>query len=179
MRRETTRLLPACLATLLLLSLLGGLAVACGGKTSVEPEPEPEPESENIEPGVMTTPPADATIVNVALKEFSITPEQSTVTAGPVYFHAANEGAEAHEMVVIRTDLAPDELPVDDDGRVPEDQVSIVGEIEPFAAGSDASITLDLQPGHYVLICNILEKEESGKLESHYQEGMRTALTVE
>jgi hypothetical protein len=37
---------------------------------------------------------------------------------------------------------------------------------------------LDLEPGSYVLICNIAEGEE-GELESHYEEGMRTAFIVE
>jgi hypothetical protein len=38
---------------------------------------------------------------------------------------------------------------------------------------------VDLESGSYVLICNIVEKEEGGEVESHYQNGMRTEFTVE
>ena len=64
------------------------------------------------------------------------------------------------------------------DGRVPEDEVDIAGEIEPYLPGTTASIELDLEPGRYVLICTIAEVEE-GELESHYLLGMRAAFTVE
>ena len=51
------------------------------------------------------------------------------------------------------------------------DEVDIIDEIEPFSAGSKASIVVDLPPGKYALICNIAEIED-GELESHYQLGM-------
>jgi hypothetical protein len=35
---------------------------------------------------------------------------------------------------------------------------------------------VDLDAGNYVLICNIWDEDEQ---ESHYQEGMRAAFTVE
>lgn len=178
MLRETNRILPTYLAIVLLLALAVS-AAACGGGDSVEPVPDPEPEAGDIEPGVVLTPPPNAAVLNVTLAEFSITPEESTVAAGPVYFLANNQGNEPHELVVIRSDAAPSDLPVDEDGRVPEDEISMVGEIEPFAAGTDASIVFDLQPGNYLLICNIVEEEANGDLESHYQEGMAAALTVE
>jgi hypothetical protein len=163
---------------LLLAVLLAALAVACGGGTTVEPEPDPDPGAQ-AEAGVVSTPPEGATQVSVSLKEWSVTPETSSVPAGEAYFLAANDGGEAHELVVIKTELAPEDLPVGDDGGVSEDEVDMIGEIEPFAAGSQASAVFDLEPGSYALICNIVETEESGKVESHYQEGMRTAFTVE
>ena len=78
---------------------------------------------------------------------------------------------------MIRTDLEPVALPVEE-GHVPEEDVELVDEIEPFAPGTSASITLDLKAGSYVFICNIAEME-NGELESHYEEGMRVAFTVE
>ena len=36
-------------------------------------------------------------------------------------------------------------------------------------------MTLDLEAGNYVLICNIWDEDEQ---EAHYQEGMRTTFTV-
>ncbi len=159
-------------------ALLASLGTGCGDSgTKVEPEPDPEPGA-NAEPGVVHTPPSGATQVNVALAEFSVAPDPATAPAGEVYFLAANGGAEAHELVVIKSDLTPDALP-NDDGRVPEDDVDFIGEIEPFAGASDASIVFDLEPGAYVLICNIVEEEASGNTESHYLEGMYAAFTVE
>jgi uncharacterized cupredoxin-like copper-binding protein len=122
--------------------------------------------------------PDGATQLDVTLMEWAITARASTVPAGDVYFLVENDGPEdAHEFVVIKTDLAADALPVED-GRVPEDDVDLLGEIEPFAVGSTGSLSLDLEPGSYVLICNIAH-EEHGELESHYELGMRTTLTVE
>jgi hypothetical protein len=36
-------------------------------------------------------------------------------------------------------------------------------------------VTLDLEAGNYVFICNIWDEDEQ---EAHYQEGMRTSFTV-
>jgi uncharacterized cupredoxin-like copper-binding protein len=158
------------------------LGVACGSGTEVEPEPDPEPEAgaspepeaepgaaATVLPGTVEPAPTDAAQVFVTLGEWAVSPETTSVPAGEVYFLADNAGAQPHELVVIRTDLAEDELPVVDD-RVPEDDVDIIGEIEPFAANSQASTVLDLEPGAYVLICNIAQ---------HYGEGMHSAFTVE
>jgi len=79
--------------------------------------------------------------------------------------------------VIVKTNLAPDRLPVKD-GRVPEDDVDLIDEIEAFSAKSQASKTVKLTAGTYVLLCNITEVED-GKLESHYQLGMRAAFRVE
>jgi uncharacterized cupredoxin-like copper-binding protein len=128
--------------------------------------------------GVVEDKPADAEEVDVKLSEFNIEPSVTTIDAGKIYFKVDNDGPEdAHEFVVIKTDDKADSLPVTD-GRVPEDQVDILGEIEPFTANSSASLTLDLEPGHYVFICNIAEMED-GELESHYEEGMHVDFTVE
>lgn len=57
-----------------------------------------------------------------------------------------------------------------------EDAVGqVIGEIEEFAPGTMAEVTLDLPEGSYVLFCNVLE---NGETEGHYQKGMRIAFTV-
>lgn len=68
--------------------------------------------------------------------------------------------------MVIRTDLAPDRLPVDgamarEDGKVAKTAV-----IDP---GASTTLTAELAPGKYVLIC-----DQPG----HYAAGMRTSLAV-
>jgi hypothetical protein len=80
--------------------------------------------------------------------------------------------------VVIKTDDAPDALP-ETNGKVPEDDVDMIGEISPFSPGSKASTVLELEPGNYVLICNVVNKAEGGEIKSHYLEGMHTAFTAE
>jgi uncharacterized cupredoxin-like copper-binding protein len=130
------------------------------------------------EPGVVEDKPANATQVEVTLREWEISPSVDSVEAGEIYFLVENAGPEdAHEFVVIRTDLAPGALPLVE-GRVPEDDVDLLDEIEPFAPDSSASLTIDLEAGSYVFICNIAEIED-GELESHYELGMRVAFTVE
>jgi uncharacterized cupredoxin-like copper-binding protein len=157
--------------------LFGALAVACGAGTDVEPQADPEPGGP-AEPGVVSTPPAAAESISVALSESSVTPAPATVQSGEVYFLAKNVGGEAHELVVIRSDLPANGLPTED-GRVPEDEVDMIGEISPFSAGSEASAVFELEAGSYVLICNVVEEEEGGEPVSHYEKGMYASLTVE
>src|SRR3990172_4118374 len=49
---------------------------------------------------------------------------------------------------------------------------------ETFAPGGTETASFDLEPGNYVLICNVLHEEESGEVHRHYQLGMRTAFEV-
>jgi uncharacterized cupredoxin-like copper-binding protein len=117
--------------------------------------------------------------VEVTLQEFAVVPGASSVGAGEVTFDVTNEGPEdVHEFVVLRTDLAPDALPTGDDGSVEEEGagIEVIDEIEDMAVGDNESLTVSLDAGNYVLICNIYDEDEQ---ESHYQEGMRTAFTVE
>ncbi|MEX2556109.1 MAG: hypothetical protein WEB06_10795 [Actinomycetota bacterium] len=120
------------------------------------------------------------TTVDVRLQEWAVLPAQASSPAGQITFRAENTGPEdEHELVVIRTDLAPDALPVRDDGSVDEEGagIQIVGEIEEFAVGQTESQTFDLSEGKYVLICNLMHTEH-GATEAHYRMGMRAAFTV-
>lgn len=108
--------------------------------------------------------------VNVELKDMSLTPDVSSVGAGSVSFVADNTGPSEHEVVVLKTDLAPDALSVEG-GKVDEGAsgIELIGEIEEFAAGAQESVTFDLTAGAYVLICNI---------PGHYEAGMTAPLEV-
>jgi len=164
----------ALLAGLLVVAFAG--AVACG-----DDDEDEEPEATATRP-VAESPGAGgdgAAVVNVELREFQIITDVDSAPAGEVTFRAENSGPEdEHELVIIKSDLEPDALPTAEDGSVPEDEVDLIDEIEPFAVGDTEEITVDLEPGSYVLICNIVE-EEDGETEAHYQLGMRTAFTVE
>lgn len=117
--------------------------------------------------------------VEVTLQEFAVAANPSTIGGGEVTFDATNNGPnDPHELVVFKTDLAPDALPTQENGAVDEsgEGVELIDEIEEFPVGETQSMTLDLDAGSYVLICNIYDEDEQ---ESHYQEGMRLAFTVE
>lgn len=119
--------------------------------------------------------------VAVTLQEFAIGTSPPTASAGSVTFNITNKGPDdAHEFVVIRTDLDLTALPTKPDGSVDEEGegIEVVDEQEEVEPGTDATLTVDLGSGAYVFICNITEKEKSGDIESHYQKGMRTSFTV-
>jgi uncharacterized cupredoxin-like copper-binding protein len=117
--------------------------------------------------------------VDVTLQEFAVGTSESSVESGEVTFNAMNKGPDdVHEFVVFKTDLSPEALPTNPDGSVNEEGegLELIDEIEDIPVGETQSITVDLESGSYVLICNIYDEAEK---ESHYQEGMRTAFTVE
>jgi len=106
--------------------------------------------------------------VGVTMKDFSITTSVASFPAGDVTFAIHNDGPSAHEFVILRTDVAPDALPVEN-GEIPEDQVDLVDEAEDIAPGTGRSLSANLTAGSYVLVCN---------LPSHYGAGMHAAFTV-
>ncbi len=118
------------------------------------------------------------TSVKVGEAEWKITPEVSQVKQGKITFNVTNSGTEPHEFLVIKTDLAPSALPVEDN-EVNEDKVEVAANVEPFPVGQTAKVTAKLSPGTYVLICNVKEGGVgSVPFVSHYQKGMWTAFTV-
>jgi len=122
---------------------------------------------------------AAGTTVNVGLQEWAVVPESDSVPAGDVTFAVTNDGPEdIHEFVVLRTDLDAGALPTGDNGAVDEEggDMTVVDEIEDVAVGSSQDLTVSLDPGHYVLLCNIYDEDEQ---EAHYQMGMRINFTVE
>ncbi len=109
--------------------------------------------------------------VGVTLQDFSVGMEETELQSGQVTFDVSNEAGQTHEFVVIRTDLPADQLPTNDEGDVDENGEGIepVDEIEDIEAGSTRSLTVDLEAGSYVAICN---------LPGHYRSGMHTSFTV-
>jgi len=127
--------------------------------------------------GAATTP--APTTVNVELKEWAVIPSQTSVPDGQVTFVVTNSGpADTHEFVVIKTDLDAFALRTDATGKVDENVagIAVIGEIEDVAVGSTQTVTFDLAPGKYALICNIYDEVE---LEAHYKQGMLVSFTVQ
>ncbi|MEZ4866005.1 MAG: hypothetical protein R3C14_32115 [Caldilineaceae bacterium] len=74
-----------------------------------------------------------------------------------------------HELVVIKTDLAPDQLPRLENGAADESQLQVIARTTRLLPGESAMLKLKLKKGNYVLICNI---------GGHYSLGMYTGFRV-
>jgi len=117
--------------------------------------------------------------VHVTLDEWSIKVHTDTVEAGVIEFDAQNEGADDHELVILKG-AVPDDLSslIGDEGLDEDalpDGAEVVGEIEPFAGGDECHGNFDLAAGDYTLLCNVVDADEH---EAHAKEGMVTAFTV-
>ena len=117
--------------------------------------------------GQPATLPADVQVV-VDMKEYSVTLSVATVKAGSVKFGIRNLGSMEHQFDLIKTDLAIDKLPIDSAAKAKED--GLVKQVKSIGGGKVATISADLAPGRYLVICNIA---------GHYQLGMRAELRVE
>ncbi len=133
------------IATLVLLAVI---AAACG---------EPAPAFD-----------AKAVQLVVEMRDYSVKPNVDLVKAGAMKIGIRNLATMQHDLVVLKTDLAPDKLPYDG-GRAQVIETGLVGKqlVEPQRSGA---LAVTLEPGNYVLICNIA---------GHYQLGMRAALKAE
>lgn len=112
--------------------------------------------------------------VDAALTTYKITLDKTSAPAGDIVFHVHNDATDlTHEFVIFKTDLAPDNLPTNDDGTVNEDGegVTHIDEVE-LDPGASQDLTVNLQPGNYVFICNIDSDE------MHYSHGMHVGFTV-
>lgn len=117
--------------------------------------------------------------IDVSLSEWQVDPSPASASSGDVEFSVTNDGGEAHEMVVVK-DIAPEDLPVDENGHVIEEEVpeaALIGEIAEFDAGTTETKTFNLEPGTYTIFCNIIE-EEDGETISHFKNGMHSTITV-
>lgn len=105
------------------------------------------------------------------VKEWEVVVDKDSVPAGEVTFTITNNGTIEHEFLVVKTDLAVGEIPVEGDHFSENlESISVIDEIGEYAAGTTEALTVTLEPGSYQLVCNI---------PAHYQAGMHTGFTVE
>ncbi len=110
--------------------------------------------------------------VQATVVEYRIT-MPTTLATGKHEIGLTNDGTIGHELVLFKTDLPADALPLSADGDVNEEapQLTNVGDSgDALAAGGTKSFTTSkLSPGHYVAVCN---------LPGHYELGMQLNVTV-
>jgi uncharacterized cupredoxin-like copper-binding protein len=121
--------------------------------------------------GILTvacTSTSGGTEVAVSLRDDAVTLAPSSADAGTVTFASSNEGTVTHEIEVFRGDVDPATLPVEDNVAV-TDGLELVDEIEDITPGATANLTVDLESGTYVVMCN---------LPTHFEKGMHAVLSV-
>jgi len=119
---------------------------------------------------------ASPTVVNAELwnkpdGSQGVTLSTDHVKPGKVLFKVKNVSTdEDHELLLVKTDLAPDAMPMDVDGvRIEEDKLKDLKELGDVHPGKSRNTTLTLKAGKYLLFCN-----EAG----HFKAGMYTTFTV-
>lgn len=109
---------------------------------------------------------AAVTEISVTLQDGSIELSQGMVEGGSLSMEVVNEGTMVHEIEVFAGDET--DLPVSN-GVADTSGLTLIDEVEDIVPGATQMFDLDLEPGHYVIICN---------LPGHYELGMVTELTV-
>lgn len=102
----------------------------------------------------------------------SVTAVPNVVRAGEISFVATNNSTDyVHEMLLIKIDDPKAQLPfIADELRVDEEAAGHMGEVAELDPGKSGTLTLTLDPGTYMLFCNI---------PGHYMAGMWTTVTVQ
>jgi uncharacterized cupredoxin-like copper-binding protein len=106
--------------------------------------------------------------VRVSLRDDAVTLDPDSAAAGSITFSATNDGSDTHEIEVFRGDVDPSTLPVEDNVASTEG-LELVDEIEDITPGSSADLTVDLDAGAYVVMCN---------LPGHFERGMYSTFEV-
>ena len=121
-----------------------------------------EPSGETADPGT----------VKVELVDFAVLSSDCETPPGEIAFDVTvDSDVEGHAFDVLRTDLAPDELPTTGRAQADylSDEVEVVGSLPTLPGGEGDTLTVTLEAGKYVLICNIVD---------HYSRGMAISFTV-
>ena len=132
---------------LLVTAALGSVVAACGSGDGTGSQGRPT-----------------ASPTAFVLQEWSITAPTTQLRAGNVVVTVTNRGSETHELVIVRADDTAS-LPIKSDGSVDEDKVPETakpGEIPDIEAGTTITKTIDLAPGNYVAICNLVDTMGKG-----------------
>ena len=107
--------------------------------------------------------------VMVTMNDKDITLSQAEIPPGLVTFMVMNHGTIVHSLVVIRTDVADDKMPLDPADETKVKETGSIAASGQMAAGTGKQLQRQLAAGKYVLVCNE---------PAHYAVGMHTGLVV-
>lgn len=139
------------LGTVLTFIIAGGAVWFADRSPAVVPFPTPVPGSTSGGGGGGSTggpAPAGDTAFNAEEKEYAITLDKTQIKAGSITFNVKNIGTLPHNLEVVELKKVSENID----------------------SGKSATLTVDLQPGTYTVICNI---------PGHAQLGMKTTITVQ
>lgn len=109
-------------------------------------------------------------VIRVTDTAMKMTIDRTTAPQGKVTFVVVNQDTVAHEVVILKTNKDPSKLALlYGASKIDEEAAGEnVGEVE-VEAGTTGAGTFELEPGKYVLVCNVV---------SHYMAGMYSAFEV-
>ncbi len=117
--------------------------------------------------------------LKITLDEYTVVTDVDSLPEGPITFDIKNDGELAHELLIVKTKTAGAELPTKDNGSFDDDAggVDVKHDVDDIDEGDETSRSYTLDPGEYVLLCNIV-KDVDGVETSHFAQGMWTEFTI-
>ena len=152
------------LSLVVLVVLVAPVAIGCGGNDN-DDGGQAATASATATP-TMTAQPAASHALTIRMTEYAFDPDDAVAKTGKVTITAPNAGNTVHELVLLKTDADPANLPMEGDEV---DESTSVGEIADVEPGSTKKATFKLVSGTYVMVC---------ALPGHYEGGMYGSLTV-
>jgi uncharacterized cupredoxin-like copper-binding protein len=116
--------------------------------------------------------PKGSHLVHVDERDFGIHLSNVRLSAGDYVFVDTNHGPSPHELVMWKTNAPADRLPLRSNHRVNEDSPTLTSALDSGSSlnpGETRLLTTTLEPGHYVIVCN---------LPGHFMAGMHVDVTV-
>ncbi len=112
---------------------------------------------------------ATATVVTATSTEKAIQLDRASAPAGTVTFRVVNSDKNVYSLVLLKTDRPHDKIPPDPKDVARPDKAGELRETGEIPGGQTKELTLKLEAGTYVLVCNE---------PAHYAAGMHVAFTV-
>lgn len=123
-------------------------------RTFADPVPSPDAaDTSRVQPAQAA--PAGGS-VELTLTDYTVAPAASSVPAGPVTISVVNSGRVGHNVAVVATQLPADDLPTSGVRLDESDsRIRVVGKTPNLARSQRTTITVDLEPGSYILVCTV------------------------